>query len=499
MRHHVVLLRPVSGVFDRLYTVIPLPLLAACRRVDRARFDVTIVDQTIAGWRERLDAALRRDVLAFGITSLTGVQLELGMHLARGLRRHKPGVPVIWGGIHPTCTPEQMLAEPEADVVVIGEAEDTLPELLDALATGADLGGVRGIAYRDGDGRTRTTPPRPPVDVERLEDPPYDLVDVRDYTGADSEFYVEAGRGCTYACTFCYNPVYNRRRWRPRAASRVVDDIAGLHAAHGISMFYLCDDMFLADGARVDAILDGLERRGLDVRLCCEANLSLLQRMDDDALRRLADAGMTWLSVGVESGSPRVLEFLRKPVRLPDLLAFNRRVRELPLRVRYNFMTGYPVETRDDVRSTVELMRRLLADNPRAMVKNADVTVPYPGTVYLQQCVEHGMRTPERVSAWFDHDPWTIHRHLPWMRGSRRRMFDMVMFSTYFIDDKMEFHEMHTSRSRGSRAAALLARLYRPYARARLRRFWTAPFPEAHLLRAANRLQRAALLRETRL
>ena len=144
-RPHIVLLRPLSGLLATLFKTVPVSLLAICRQLDLDRYDVTVIDQVMPGWQDRLDRALDRDVLLFGLTSLTGMQQVFATAVARHVRRHRPDVPLVWGGVHPTSTPEQTLAEPFVDYVVIGEGERTFPALVDALASEEAVDGIDGL------------------------------------------------------------------------------------------------------------------------------------------------------------------------------------------------------------------------------------------------------------------------------------------------------------------------------------------------------------------
>lgn len=485
----VVLISPVAGVIDSLYPQLPLPLLAICRRLDRVRYPVTIVDQRLPGWRRVLDEALAQDPLLVGITSLTGEQLGFGAMLAR-YARSRCRAPIVWGGVHPTCAPEHLLREGLADWVLRGEGEELFPRLVALLEAGERPVELPGLAWLDAAGDFRENPAAPLMDITELEDPPYELLDMAAYVRSigDHELHVEGARGCTFGCTFCYNPVYNQRRWRPRSAKRLVGNLRRLHDEHGVRNFFVNDDSFLLSPDRTDRVVQGLEEAGMDIRWCTEGNLVSLDRMSDAELERLAAVGFHWISIGVESGSRRIRKLLGKDIDEDALFRFNRRAVGLGFRPRYNFVTGTPWETRDDLRQTVAMIERLLADNPNAWVQGCYVTTPYPGTVYLEQCKEHGLVEPSSTAVWADFDPFTVGWHLPWMKGRRGRMFEFMMFSSLFVDHKADYH---VGESFLGHLVSLAGRAYRPVARARLRRLWARPFPEARLIKAGIRLQRA--------
>ena len=489
-RKRLVLIRPLAGVLDSVNPVIPIPLLALCRYLDLEQYEPVIVDQRFPGWKHRLEAALRGDVLLAGITCLTGYQIHFGAGLARRVRRIRPDVPIVWGGVHPTAEPEQTLRESFVDYVVVGEGERAFPELVDALAHDQQPATVAGVGYKRPDGTVHLTPPRPLMDITDLPDLPYHLVDMQAYVGnlEDAPFYgVEGSRGCVYNCTFCYNLGYNQRKWRPRSPARLAENLARVHRDHGVRNFFIADDSFFVSVKRALAFAQDLVARGLRVSWGTEANVSMMAKLDDDALSLLARSGLDFLSMGVESGSQKVLDFVNKPVDLDEVVAFNRRLRAWPIHPKYTFMTGTPVEEKADVRKSVNLVRRLLRDNARALIQAFYMATPYPGTVYLEQCRSYGFRPPETLEGWADFDPFSVARHLPWVRGDRKRLFEFMMYCSMFVDGKIDYH---LSDSAAGRMTALAGRLYRPVARARFFHLLYRPYPEAAVFKAVNSSQK---------
>jgi len=482
-KKRIVLVSPTAGIFDDMLMTVPLAPLAISRKIDRDRYDPVIVDQRRRGWRQKLDDALAGDVLLVGISSLTGAQLHFGADIARHVKRRRPKVPIVWGGIHPTCAPDQMLREEICDAVVVGEGEDALPVLADALAENEMPKDVAGVAYKTDDGTVRMNPAGPFHDIDGLENPPYDLIDIDAYLKdiQQREFFIEAARGCRFNCTFCYNPAYSRGMWRPRSVSRIMDNIRYLHDRYGISNFFLIDDSFFLSEERVTEFLERIEGDGLRIKWSCEGNMSNLSRMSDQLLGRLVSAGLTWLSIGVESGSERIRKYFRKNVDVDSVMAFNRRASNYDFSPRYNFVTGTPIEQKADMRKTVSLVQTLLKENPHALVRAVYITVPFPGTEYLSKCAEYGLEPSRDLESWADFDPFTVSRHLPWMKARKKRMFEFLMFSSFFVDRKAEYH---LSESTLNRLIAFLGHAYRSVARFRLRHFLYFPFPEAALIKS---------------
>ena len=259
-----------------------------------------------------------------------------------------------------------------------------------------------------------------------------------------------------------------------------------LHERWGVKNFFICDDSFYISDERVAKFLSLLEGSGIKVKWSCEGNLHILRKLDDATFKRLEESGLNWISIGVESGSDRVRKFYNKPLSESHLIEFNRRMSQFKINIRYNFITGCPIEEKEDLKQTVRLVDQLLEDNPCAMVQSIYITVPFPGTRYLEQCREHGLAVPTSVEEWFDFDPFAVAERLPWMKGRRKRMFVFMMYSSLFVDRKVEYH---LSGSLFGRLVTLLGELYRPIARFRFRHLLYYPFPEGALIRWVNRVQ----------
>ena len=487
----ILLIQPPVGMFDTITLNVPLGLLAVARFVHRD-YRVVIVDQRLPGWSGVLEAEIANAgrLLCAGFTVLTGTQIRFALATARDLKRRLPDLPIVFGGIHPSLLPEQTLAEPSVDYVVIGDGELTFRELVDTLARGSTPESLPGLAHRDREGVAVVNPPREAFDVEHAPPLPYHLVDVGCYAKRSAQnrgeaFLVEGGRGCVHRCTFCFNSGFNRHTWRPFPIEAMIGQITRLHRDHGLDGFFVVDDSFFIDRRRALGFAEALVATGLDIEWCTEANLSDIQRLKDDEWRLLERSGLSWLSVGVESGSPRILKHLRKNVRLPILREFNTRIRRFDIRIRYNFMTGYIWDDDASVRETVDLCLELTRGSRQIMVQPLYISTPLPGTVYLSQAEKAGFETPATLEEWGDFDPFHIAERLPWL-GRRRALFEMLMYTSFFIDGKPDYHANPTPYGRLVR---WLGVLYRPLARWRFRHRVTWLFVEKYYFRAAEWLQ----------
>ena len=208
----VLLLYPKTGMDFGSTVAPPHGLLAISAPLLKKGYSVKILDQRTQRISEsELKEYISSDLICVGISTMTGTQIRNALGLARQVRQLTNGnVPLVWGGCHPSVTPEQTLDNENVDIVAIGEGDETLVELVTALESKRGLNDIKGIMYRNGNEKVRT-PKRPLLDVETLLPVPWELVNVENYIHDD--MYVKSrrrildmgrtSRGCPFNCGFC--------------------------------------------------------------------------------------------------------------------------------------------------------------------------------------------------------------------------------------------------------------------------------------------------------
>ncbi len=496
-KKNIILVSPLSGLYDAVYKTIPLALLAVSRNIDREKYNIILIDQKIPGWKNKLNRTLKQDAVLAGITALTGHQLYFGSLIARYMKKKRPGLKIVWGGIHPTSAPIATLNADFVDFVILGEGEVVFPKLVEALASKKDVSIIDGIGHKEG-GLVKINPRKEFVNIKKLNDPPYDLINIPDYLDRmdEREFHIESSRGCVFDCSFCYNPVYNKGCWRPRDAKVLYDNMLHLHESFGISNFFIIDDSFLISMKRIKEFIKLMKKSTMQVKWSCEANLAMLNRLDQKTIAELKEIGLNWISIGVESGSGRIRKLLAKQFDVKNLFEFNKRIAKFSINIRYNLMTGTPWEKKADLVKTAKICLKLIRENPHAMIQPIYITVPYPGTNYLKTCKEFGFKEPASFQGWTEFDPMSVGNLLPWFKGRNKKMFEFLMFASFFIDKKLDFH---LPNSFYGKSIKLLTTIYRPIAVFRFRHFIYWPFPEGLLIKFINHLHRLSVRREMRL
>jgi len=258
------------------------------------------------GCAEHLLAAAP-DVLGL---SVMGATLPIALLIAERFRAGAPGVPILLGGPGTTGVAEAVLERfPFIDVVVRGEGEVTLPEVLERLAAGRALAGTAGITWRSEDGSVQREEERDAIrDLAELAPYAWELLpplaEYKAITGeAEGLTPIDSGRGCAYDCSFCTIGRFWSRRSRTLPAQRLADEVLAIKDIEGARNAYLCHDLFAADHAHAMAFTGELIARESDVPWECRARAD---HLDAELCVRMATAGCYRVLLGIESASPAV-------------------------------------------------------------------------------------------------------------------------------------------------------------------------------------------------
>ena len=467
----IVLVQPVVGLLDNIKTApgLPLSLLSAAKLVSQ-EFKVKLIDQRLDfAWRQTLKKELKKKPLLVGTTAMLGPQVEFARAVGEEVKKMDPKIPVVWGGPHPSVLPEQTLADETVDIVVVGDGEETFLKLARALKKKKTLKEIPGLYFKKENGEVVYTGQPSLVDLNQMPDIPYQLVDVYEYLprrGEVTALDMETSRGCPYRCRFCYNPFFNRGRWRALKAEIVLERVRKIIKKYKIKGIWFIDDEFFIDLKRARKIIEGLLKMNLHWTVQGVTAKSVLA-MDKDFLSLLEKSGCEQLNIGAESGSARILKMVNKGITPEDILTVNRKLKPYNIIPWFYFMIGFPKETESDVDKTIRLVLRLLQENPKAKVSGIGCFTPYPGTSLFEEAKKYGYQPPDNLLGWKTYAVDQI--NVPWIKGKLKREIEAIQFASFFVDEKAR-------DVASSLLVRLIADLYRPIARFRLKRkFWGLP------------------------
>jgi anaerobic magnesium-protoporphyrin IX monomethyl ester cyclase len=337
------------------------------------------------------DAIARLDPQLIGISALTSESKS--MHeLAAVARRGAPDALLLAGGPHPSAYADEVLDDPAIDGIVIGEGELTFHEILERLSFGRPWKDVSGIALRAEDGSVKRNPARPYIeDLDTLPQPAWDLTDLDAYAkrrgqalvGMRRYMPIMTSRGCPYKCTYCHD--IQGKRFRSHSPEYVLGMIDALGRSFGVHQFDIVDDIFNFDAERMLAICAGFTQRkraGRPIGFALPNGIRA-DRLTPELVDRLAEAGCEYAAIAIETATKRLQKQIRKHLRfdkvLPVIEAFHRN----QIFTCGFFMLGFPSETEEDLRATIEFAVR-----SKLHAAFFFVVTPFQGTELHHQVAE---------------------------------------------------------------------------------------------------------------
>ncbi|GAM10564.1 anaerobic magnesium-protoporphyrin IX monomethyl ester [oxidative] cyclase [Geobacter sp. OR-1] len=481
-KKRVLLIYPKMGMSGAYVRHIPLSLLYAAIDTIRSGFEIDIVDVRLNpdNWRRDIEAKISGNTILAGLSVITGTPIGNALEITSWLKERFPRISTVWGGPHANICGDEILAEECIDFVIRGYGSRPLALLASHLRGDDDavaLNAIAGLMSRESPpAKIISVPPENRFEHTDFREIPYHLVE-SDLPGygqlGNSEriFSMYSSLGCPYQCAFCSSPAQYRqmsRRYELVPPAEVVDHVAYLVQNYQATYIYFIDDDSFVDLGHVEAIIDEIDRRGIKVKLGFRgARIDEIKRMDDAYLTKLAAAGTNILHIGAESGSQRMLDLMKKNIKVEEILEVNRKLARHPeISAGYNWMIGLPGETPDDLKETRDLIMRLLADNPATLIFAPNKYRPMPGTELFDIAVQHGYQPPSRLEDWIDVEVEGDYR-FPWYSAGTAAAINMMQIASYFIDNK--FYKLSTGNSPFYTMVKLLGRLYAPIAKFRYR------------------------------
>lgn len=428
----VLLIRPSYDSQCRSTPAFPWAFLYLSAVLRARGVDVEILDEMVMpAMEDRLERALQtRSPVAVGITAMTGEQIRHGLRWSRYVRERSKAA-IVWGGIHASLLPEQTARHDLVDYVVAGEGEYAFADLVDCLAAGGEPSGIPGVFFKRDDGiaGTRATTF---VDLTEVPDIPFDLVDVERYItsrpdlGINRYFEICTSRGCPHHCGFCYIESVHGSRWRYIDPAVCVDRIQTVAERFGVDGISFREDNFFVQRARVETIARTLIERNVGIKWAASCRINYAARYTPAFLELLRESGCALLTFGVESGSDRVLEFIRKDIKVAQVFVVANKMKASGIRATYHFMGGFPTESVEEFLETCRLIDALRTIAPDTVVREMSIFAPYPGIGLIPACVERGYREPAGLEEWIEMD-WS-HPERPWLLPEQSRLIADAQF-----------------------------------------------------------------------
>jgi anaerobic magnesium-protoporphyrin IX monomethyl ester cyclase len=421
-RRKVVLYNP-----DAVFFTMPLALLAVGSNLDPERYEVVIVDARLEEDPEAAVLAHIDDAVCLGVTVLTGAPIQDAVRMSRAVKTHRPDLPVVWGGWHPSLFGKECLAEPSVDVTVQAQGEATFAELVDRFARGASLEGCAGCWYRGADGAPRANPPRVLHDLTRFRPFDYSLLPVESYYAFKGKRQLDyiTSQGCFFRCAFCADPFVYGRKWKALPPARVGAEIEAAWHRWPFDDVNFQDETFFTYPEHVAGIADEFLRRGLPITWAATMRADQCARLSEDVFEKCRRSGLRRVLVGVESGSPETLKRIRKDITLEQVFFTAERCRQAGVRVQFPFIVGFPGESDASVQASLDVAKRLRALSPDFEV-HVFYFKPYPGSDITAAAVASGYTLPCTLDEWSSFDYVTSRN--PWLSPERFQQIERFKY-----------------------------------------------------------------------
>lgn len=408
----------------------PLGTLYAASVLRAAGDDVHLFDAMLAentdAWAQALDrvqpqvAVLYEDNFNY-LSKMSLLRMREAasamMQAARGR-----GCIVIVAGSDMTDHPDQYLSH-GADYVILGEGEQTLLALIDALRVGtpsaSTLAEIQGLAYRDGEHVHRTAP-RPVLrDLDALPDPAWDLVDMAAYRRVWRQhgrfsLNLVTTRGCPFHCNWCAKPIWGQK-YHSHSPQRVVQQMKHLKAHYHPDHVWFMDDIMGIRDRWIEEFADLLDEHQAHIPFKSLNRADLLLR--GRTIPALARAGAEIVWMGAESGSQKILDAMDKGTTVEQIYEATRKLHAHGVKVAFFLQFGYPGETREDIALTLKMVRDLMPDDI-----GISVSYPLPGTPFYERVRD---QLAQRQN-WYDSEDMAMLYHGPFVTEFYRQLHTVV-------------------------------------------------------------------------
>ncbi len=350
------------GVVEAAGRWLPLAFVSLAGVARKAGWEAEIYDaMTKDHGLKEIEVRLRESRPDIVATTSSTSTIIAAMDVLKLAKKIDPNTLTIAGGVHPTFCYEELLEEnPHTiDVIVRGEGETTLLELLASLGIDKPLDNIAGLAFNRNGAVVSTAEREFAKDLDSFP-MAWDLIDWKDYRYfviSNSRLgVISSSRGCNQDCTFCSQQKFWKQQWRGRNPERVVEEIQHLRDEYGVNVVLIADELPTKDRGRWERILDLLIQRDLGVYLLMETRVEDIVR-DKDILHKYRRAGIVHIYIGVEATDQKTLDMIKKDISVEQSLEAIRLIHEHNMITETSFVLGFPDETKTSIARTLKLAR----------------------------------------------------------------------------------------------------------------------------------------------
>lgn len=398
----------------------PFGIMYVADALLQAGYEARIWHETAEGLDAFVAEVARTRPLWVGFSTITGPQLQPTIDATR--RVQALGIPTVWGGVHATIMPEEVLREEYVDFVIVNEGELTAQAFTRALTGDRQWESIPGLAWKRPNGEVVVNPER--MFIQNLDDfrPRWELLPNIPAYFLQSGPYEKAipvyiSRGCPFRCGFCYNEVVMKRTWRQHSDEFIVAQVNWLRQHYGIDAVDYADDYLFG---RIKQMQRLIEKVGLPW-----SGQVRVQLLKPEFVTWMRETGCQWVNIGAESGNQAVLDSIHKDQKAEWIVWGVRNLADYAPDIEANlsFILGLPAEGTEERRATLRVIEEVCRVNPKARCSVA-IYMPYPGTPLWPDALARGYQPPAAQEGWTEFD---IHKgNTPWVDTRRGEVMSDV-------------------------------------------------------------------------
>ena len=372
--------------------LLPLGPAYMAAILERNGVDVKIYCQDVFHYtNEELTRFLQKnefDLIGLGFLAARFKETVLG--LCDVINKYKNEAWLVLGGPGPTPIPRYTLKTTGADIIAMGEAEETIVELLRCKLEGEDLSKIKGIAYKDK--KIVINERRQPIkNLDSIPFPKWSLFPMEKYTtcvklpGASDEDKTSGiltSRGCINRCNFCYRM---EKGIRFRSIQNVIEEIKILNEKYDVTYLQMQDELFVFSKKRIFEFRDALEENDLKIKFACDARVDIF---DEELAKCLKECGCQFLNFGMESSDQNVLNIMKKNTTVEQNIQAAEISRKVGIGFALNFIWGNIGDTEGSLKNNVKLIKKY---NPYNQIRTIRPVTPYPGCDLYYEAIKKGL------------------------------------------------------------------------------------------------------------
>jgi len=409
---------------------IPLALLFLATTLAKNNYEARILDERIEDYR-KLDY---NDYLCVGITTQTGNQILDGIEVAKFIKKNNKELKIVWGGVHPTILPDSTIDNEYVDIVVRGDGELILLELVRAIKDNKPLKNIKGIVYKE-NGKVIRNSPAELVDLDKIDFPNHDLINLKKYSYKEA-FPISTSRGCSHRCSFCCV----KDKWRGRSAAKIIEDIEKIIKKYNPDVINVRDNNFFFSKERIRKFCEEKIKRNIKIKWKAQCRADYFSKYDNEFVSLLKKSGCISLLFGAESGNQRILDLLKKDIKVEDTVKSIKMCGKHGIIPVLGFIIGNITETKKEVFETLNFIDYLVKINPETEIAGIFLLTPWPGTDTFTEFKKIGLKEPKTLEEWGHFNLGDIKHNIYVLRRHRHlyKTIEMVSRFPFFKKKKLK-------------------------------------------------------------